>query len=100
MRVEPPTPGWQTANIDRPARFSQVLTQNGEVERTAALRQARLDPLTTEAALLNEDGIKLLLVKALRGKADSTQSLYLTTASMFYKYLVADSQAVKNPGQN
>src|SRR5690242_11826783 len=60
-----------------------------------ALKKARLDPLTTDVAQLDESGIKVL-IKALCGKADTTQSLYLTAASMFYKYLLAENLAEVN----
>jgi integrase/recombinase XerC len=61
----------------------------------SALKKAKIDPDTTEVSLLDEKGIKIL-IKALRSKAESTQSLYLTAATMFYKYLVAESLAAVN----
>jgi integrase/recombinase XerC len=60
-----------------------------------ALRKASLDPERTAVSSLNEEAIKLL-IKALRGKADSTQSLYLTAATTFYKYLVAENLSAVN----
>jgi len=61
----------------------------------AALNKANLDPETCEANQLDEKAIKIL-IKALRGKADTTQSLYLTAATMFYKYLVAENLSTVN----
>ena len=56
----------------------------------AALKKAGLDPGVTPVDRLDENAIKLL-IKALRSKADTTQSLYLTAATMFYRYLVAEN---------
>lgn len=60
-----------------------------------ALRTNNLDPEQTEISQLKPQAMAWL-IKELRGKSEATTSLYLTAATTFFEYLVAEELATIN----
>jgi integrase/recombinase XerC len=60
-----------------------------------ALKEAEIDPDETDVSGLDEDGIKIF-IEELDQRADSTEGVYLTAATMFYRFLLAEKLAAPN----
>lgn len=69
--------------------------RNGLEVFQAVLVEHKLDPQKTPVRQLKEESI-VWLATALKGHAPTTERLYLTAASSFYEYLVAENLAAIN----
>lgn len=69
--------------------------RNGLEVFQAVLVEHKLDPQKTPVRQLKEESI-VWLATALKGHAPTTERLYLTAASSFYEYLVAENMAAIN----
>jgi site-specific recombinase XerD len=69
--------------------------RNGLEVFQAVLMEHKLDPQKTPVRQLKEESI-VWLATALKGHAPTTERLYLTAASSFYEYLVAENMAAIN----